>query len=115
MLDESVSGVHFLVTVTFSHDVIVQSIGTLENQESCSINSTQYSKAAKIVCTNLNYDTSYTLLFQGVVNFTDATIPLEFILGFITNTSGNEQITGKMGIINISKNDCHPFCVLAYQ
>ena len=48
--DESLSGENYSVTVTFSHEVTVQSIGGLKNNESCSINSTQFTKTVKTSC-----------------------------------------------------------------
>ena len=93
--NESISEQHYSVTVTFSLEAIVQSIIGLESNESCSINSTQFSKTAKISCANLKYNTSYTLIFHGLINFTDAVVPLQFIVNFVTKTLANEQVTGK--------------------
>ena len=93
--DESISGEHYFATVTFSHEVIVQNISGLESHESCSINSTQFTKTAKTSCVNLNYSTSYTLIFQGLIKFTDAVVPLEFIVNFVTIPCANEEVTGK--------------------
>ena len=101
VLNESISGVHYSVTVTFTHEVIIQSVDGLKSQEICSINSTQFTKAAKTSCTNLNSNTSYTLTFQGLVNFIDAVIPLEFIVNFATDTIANGQVTGNMTAIVI--------------
>ena len=93
--DESISGEHYSVTVIFSYEVIVQSISGLESHESCSINSIQFIKTAKISCSNLNYNTSYTFIFQGLINFTDTVVPPEFNVNFVTMTLENEQVTGK--------------------
>ena len=93
--DESISGEHYCVTVTFSLKVIAESIDGLESHENCSINSTQFTKTAKISCVNLKYNTSYTLIFRGLVNFTGSVVPLEFIVNFVTSTLANKQDTGK--------------------
>ena len=95
--DESIIGEDYSVTVIFSHEVIVQSIGGLESHESCSINSTQFTKTVKISCVNLNYSTSYmyTLIFHGSINFTNTVVRLKFIVNFVTMTLASEQVTGK--------------------
>ena len=116
--DESISGDHYSVTVTFSVEVIVQSINGLESDENCSINSTQFSKTAKISCANLKHSTSYTLIFHGLVNFTDAVVPLQFIVNFDSKTVANEQVTGKRNWI---LHTCKPpqamivFCITCYH
>ena len=86
---------NYSATVIFSHEVIVQSIGGLKSHESCSINSTQFTKTVKTSCVNLNYSTSYTLIFQGLINFTDTVVPLEFIVSFVTMALASEPVTGK--------------------
>ena len=93
--DESISGEHYSVTLTFSVEVILQSVGGLHDHESCSINSTQFTKTAKTSCANLKHNTSYMLIFHGMVDFTDAVVPLEFAVNFVTMTLANEQVTGK--------------------
>ena len=101
--NESISGENYSVTVIFSHEVIVQSIGGLESNESCSINTTQFTKTVKTSCVNLNYSSLYTLLFQGLINFTHTVVSLEFILNFVTMTLASEQVSGKRNYIDNSQ------------
>ena len=88
----------YLVTLTFSHDVVFESIDGLGNQERCSINCTLCAKVAKIECTNLNYNTSYSLVFHGVVIITHMVAALEVLLKFTTKKSARDPATGKHGI-----------------
>ena len=73
----------YSVTVAFSHDVMITEIsgnpGSM-SQANCSVESNQYTKSVTIVCRNLNYTTSHVLLVKGVLNITDAEIPLDFIV-----------------------------------
>ena len=76
-------------TVNFSHTMIVESAGSLARQGSCSTSESQHLNGENIVCTNLNHDTPYVLLLQGVVTcyVTNHTAPLEFILEFASGTA----------------------------
>ena len=104
-MEESVEQEHYSITITFSHDVIIESVAGLDSQESCLFNNTQYTKVAKTVCTKLNSNTLYTLLFHGMVTLMDdGPIPLKFIVNFMTKISPNEEVTGKMVTIQFI---CH--------
>ena len=92
------------VTMNFSHDVIAQRVFGLKSQDSCSINSTQYTNETKIVCTNLNYNTTYILLvLQRLVNCTDVTIPIYIVQCEFSHKKGSsEQVRVKTGAVCVS-------------
>ena len=76
----------YFVTLSFVHNVVIESITQFQNGENCTANSNA-SKTVNISCSDLLYATSYTLSVRGTANLEDDSIcELAFtaFLNFIT-------------------------------
>ena len=85
----------YSLMLTFTHNVNVESIGSLENQGSCSVSNIRYTNAATIACTDFNYATSHVLQVRGLVtcSLTGTAIPLEFIVNYAPRGTAHQKVT----------------------
>ena len=93
-MDETTESTYYSVVFTFTHDVIVERFSSQGITESCFINSTLFTRVVKFECASINYDNFYEVEFKGLINLSNGTFPLQFIVTFGTEHPATKEITG---------------------
>ena len=84
MLNTSMGNTTYSTMFNFTHDVMIDKFVSNENTVSCFLNSTLSTKAVKFECTDINYDNFYMVEFNGMINLSNDTFPIIFVITFGT-------------------------------